>query len=240
MGPTINKETDEDGEGSVSTELDDLVLILFKVIGTFSNGIWAKTLFLWSFVWFGSPASKSSYRKRKNPKTVKKPNCKNTARNSKLTAKNKKVEQNKIRRKNIKRTHVQNTLKISKTSNINSFFESLLLERACVLHQAKQTAFLRLGNHLRSESEAIGCPHSLLFLVSAPEGVVILPCFTIVSEKWSLMKEFRWFVKCHNLLRLPHEMRCLVPWFFMPSCSTFFLTKSQILFLFLTFFVCVV
>ena len=36
------------------------------------------------------------------------------------------------------------------------------------------------------------------------------------------MIDFSCVVKCHNLLRLPHKMAFLVPWFFMSSFSTLF------------------
>ena len=48
----------------------------------------------------------------------------------------------------------------------------------------------------------------VLFLVSPPRGG---RGFTITSEKWSLMNNFSCVVKCHNLLRLPHKMKFLVP-----------------------------
>ena len=58
---------------------------------------------------------------------------------------------------------------------------------------------------------------AVLFLVSPPRGG---RGFTIIPEKWSLMNNLSCVVKCHNLLRLPHKMKFLVPWFFMPSFST--------------------
>ena len=75
----------------------------------------------------------------------------------------------------------------------------------------------------------------LVFLVSPPRGG---RGFTITSEKWSLMNNFSCVVKCHNLLRLPHKMKFLVPWFLISSFLSFF--DEVLKFFFNAFFVCVV